>query len=242
MNGAHLIKSGITRIGVWCALAGATILLTVLFNFLGNLTVAVGTGVVLGSARRWRWSAIPVSLVFPAVILGLSHYFKSELPPGKIQLIALVCGAAFWVVYALSFGLHVLEQKEEVPAARAKERGGLPGDTFGVANGTDREFSLTELHGCWVCTGTATDGSPQHRTLRIEGGKFALTEGGPGDRRQEMAQGEVRVEQSVAGEPVVTLTRQPHDQAVNRTVPESQTKARPATPGSGVPTNFGIRA
>ena len=213
MNGARIIKSGLTRIGVWCALVGVTVLLTVLFSFLGNLTVAVVTGLVLGSARRWRWNAVPISLVFPAVILGLSHYFKIELPPEKVYLIALVCGGAFWGVYGMTYCLHMLEQKEELPSAMAKGRADLPGGAFGIESDAPRGFSLGALRGSWTCEDAGADGSPQHKTLRIEDGKFALTVSEPGGRLREIARGEVNVGQSRAGKSEVTLKELQRDHA-----------------------------
>ena len=213
MNGARIIKSGLTRIGVWCALVGVTVLLTVLFSFLGNLTVAVVTGLVLGSARRWRWNSIPISLVFPAVILGLSHYFKIELPPEKVYLMALVCGGAFWGVYGMTFCLHILEQKEEVPSAMAKGRADQLGGTFKTESSAPRGFSLAALRGSWTCEDAGANGSPQHKTLRIEDGKFALTVSEPGGRLREIARGEVSLGQSKAGKSEVTLKEQQQNHA-----------------------------
>jgi hypothetical protein len=205
MKGARMIKSGLTRIAVWCALVGVTVLLTVLFSFLGNLTVAVVSGLVLGSARRWRWNALPISLVFPAVILGISHFFKSELPPEKVRLIALVCGAAFWGVYAMAFSLHILEQKAEVPSAMETGKADLPDDSGRTETAALRGFNLAALRGIWICDDAAADGSTQHKTLRIEDGSFALSVSEPDGRLHEIARGAVNVGQSKAGESVVTL-------------------------------------
>jgi hypothetical protein len=213
MNGVRIMKNGLTRIGIWCALVGVTVVLTVLFSFLGTLTGAVVAGVMLGSARRWQWKAIPVSLVFPAVILGLSHYSKIELPPEKVYLIALVCGAAFWAVYGMTFSLHILEQREETPATMATGRSDPPGHTSGTESGAAPGFSLASLRGIWTCEDTAADGSTQHKTLRIEDGKFALIVNEPGGRGCEIARGGVNVNQSGANEPVVTLKAQRPDHA-----------------------------
>ena len=60
MNFAR-ISNALGRLGAGCALVALTVLLTVLFSFLGNLSAAVVAGVMLGSARRWRWNVIPVS-------------------------------------------------------------------------------------------------------------------------------------------------------------------------------------
>ena len=197
MNAAW-IKNGLTRIGVWCALVGVTVLLTVLFSFLGNLTCAVLSGMILGAARRWRWNEIPISLVFPAVILGLSHYSKLELPPGKVHLIALVCGAAFWGVYGMTFGLYFLEKKQEVS----------PGGTAETAPSAGPEFRLATLRGSWTCEDSAGNGSTQCKTLRIEEGKFALTVSEPGGRVRVLARGEVSVDASRTDHLVVTFNEE----------------------------------
>ena len=193
------IKHGLTRIGVWCALVGVTVLLTVIFNFLGNLTCAVLSGMILGTARRWRWNAIPISLVFPAVILGLSQYSKLELPPGKVQLIALVCGAAFWGVYGMTFSLYFLEKKQEVPSEVTVE----------TALSTKAEFRLKTLRGSWTCEDSAANGSTQYKTLQIEEGKFALTVSERGGRVRVIARGEVSVDASQTDHSVVSFNAAP---------------------------------
>ena len=195
---ATWIKNGLTRIGVWCALVGVTALLTVLFSFLGNLTCAVLSGMILGAARRWRWNAVPISLVFPAVILGLSHYSKLELPPGKVHLIALVCGAAFWGVYGMTFGLYFLERKQEVPLEVTAE----------TAPSAKPEFRLAALRGSWTCENSAANGSTQCKTLRIEEGKFALTVSERGGRVRVIACGEVSVDASRTDRVVVAFNEE----------------------------------
>jgi hypothetical protein len=192
------IKHGLTRGGVWFALVGVTVLLTVLFNFLGNLTCAVLAGMILGIAGRWQWNAIPISLVFPAVFLSLSHYAKLELPPGKVQLVALVCGVAFWGVYALAFALHFLEQKPEVP----------PGVATEAAVNVKPEFHLATLCGSWSCEESAPSGSTQSKTLRIEAGRFLLTVSERG-RRRVIAQGDVKVDASRKDLSVVSFNAEP---------------------------------
>ena len=202
------IKNALMQLGVLCALGGVTVLLTLLFSFLGTLSATVVAGVMMGSARRWQWQAIPVSLVFPAVILGLSYYSKIELPPEKVYLIALVCGVAFWGVYGLIFCLPFLEQKETppptTPAGSKGQKGATPGnETEGL-----RGFSLAALQGSsWSCEKKA-DGSGQRKTLQIEDGKFVLSVSGPGGRLRVVARGDVRVDSSQPDKLVVDLSAQ----------------------------------
>lgn len=197
---ATWLKHGLTRLGVWCALVGVTVLLTVLFSFLGNLTCAVLSGMILGAARQWRWHALPVSLVFPAVILLLSHYSKLELPPGKVYLIALVCGAAFWGVYGMAFGLSFLEKKPDVPAGGASE----------TAPCVPREFRLAALRGSWTCEDAVTNGARQCKKLQIEDGKFALTVVERGGQVRVVAQGAVSVDAARTESPLITFNATPN--------------------------------
>jgi len=194
-----VIKRGLTSLGVLCALAGVTTLLTVLFSFLGNLSCAVLSGMIVGVARRWQWQAIPISLVFPAVILGLTYSAKLELPPGKVHLVAIVCGAAFWGVYGMTFGMYFLEKKQE----------GSPGNPAETVPRTKPEFHLATLHGSWTYEDPTGNGSAQCKTLWIEEGKFALTVSERGGRRQVIARGKVCVDRSRTDHPVVTFNAAP---------------------------------
>jgi len=226
MNTAF-IKNGLTRIAVWCALAGVTALLTVLFSFLGNLTCAVISGMMLGAARRWRWHAIPISIVFPAVIIGLSYSSKLELPPGKVHLVAIVCGAAFWGVYGMTFGLYFLEKKQEASS----------GVAIAVPSAKP-EFQLAALRGNWTCGDSAANGSSQCKTLRIEDGQFALTIRERGGRTTLLARGEVSVDGSRTDPVVLSFKAErdsPGDQRVpdldsQLTSPERNHAAIPVTP------------
>ena len=226
MNGTS-IKNGLTRIGVWCALVGVTALLTVLFSFLGNLTCAVLSGMILGAARRWRWHALPISLVFPAVILGLSYSSKLELPPGKVHLVAIVCAAAFWGVYGMTFGLYFLEKKQEANSGTAT-----------AASPAKPKFQLSTLRGSWTCEDSAANGSSQCKTLRIEEGKFSLAVRDRRGRVSVIAQGEVIVDGAGVDALVVNFIDQrdsPRDRQVSdpdseSTSPERNHAAIPAKP------------
>lgn len=192
MNTASMMK-GLVRVGGLCALAGLTVLLTLLFSFLGTLTCAVVAGMILGSGRRWQWDAILVSLIFPAVILSLSHFSKVELPPSKVYLIALVSGGAFWCVLGLTFGFRFLERKG----------GSSPTDPAGAADGPAAlpppSFSLATLRGSWTCDESSATGAGQSKTLVIEDGTFVLTERKSRSRERVLAQGEVSVNAAGAG-------------------------------------------
>jgi len=199
---AVAIKSGLVRLGGLGALAGLTVLLTMLFSILGNLTCAVIAGMILGSGRRWQWHAIPLSLVFPLVILSLSYYSKVDLPPRKVYLIALVSTAAFWSVLGMTFSLRFLESKNDPSSSAAAQQI----SRIDAPPAAPTEFKLTTLQGNWSCEGTSHEGLPQYKSLRIAEGEFVLTTRTSRGREREVARGEVSVDQAGAGNLVFTST------------------------------------
>lgn len=186
MNTAS-IKQAAVRLGGLGALIGVTVLLTILFSILGNITCAVVAGVIFGSGRRWQWLALPCSLVFPGVILLLSHYSKVELPPGKVSLVALLSAGAFWGVMGLARILHFVERKPEA----APTASGPPGNSAIGRTEAANQFNLAVLSGSWTCDEPAGNGLIQSRTLRIEQGKFQLVERRHRGRDRIVAHGEV---------------------------------------------------
>ncbi len=190
------IRKDLKLVGAWCALVAVTVLLTLLFSILGNLSCAVVAGLILGSVPRSWWKLVSVSLIFPAVILAFSFYSKVELATSKVYLVAMVTGAAFWVVFGLTLGLHLLERKED---ASPIIRPGMSGNP-GPAVSTIPEFGVAVLRGSWTCEDTAIDGLRQVKTLRIEDGKFSLTISKP--RRQEciVARGNVSMDEAHPGQ------------------------------------------
>lgn len=189
MNAASM-KTALVRLGGWGALAGVTALLTLLFSILGNLSCAVLAGMILGAGRRWQWEAVPLSLVFPAVLLSLSHFSKVELPPSKLWLVALVSMGAFWAVLGLMFVFRSQEKREESPPPAA---GSLPGPT-GIQSTLPPPLDLAAFRGSWTSEENGAGGSGRVRMLHIEQGRFKLAERNLRGRERVLAQGEVRVE------------------------------------------------
>ena len=189
MNAASM-KTALVRLGGWSALAGVTALLTLLFSILGNLSCAVLAGMILGAGRRWQWEAVPLSLVFPAVLLSLSHFSKVELPPSKLWLIALVSMGAFWGVLGLMFVFRSQEKREEKPPPAA---GSLPGST-GIQSTLPPPLDLAAFRGSWTSEENGAGGNGRVRMLHIEQGRFRLAERNLRGRERVLAQGEVRVE------------------------------------------------
>lgn len=194
------IKKGLGLMVAWGALAGVTVLLTLLFSILGSLSCAVVAGMILGSTRRWRWDALPVSLVFPAVILALSRCSTFELPATKVYLVAMLTGAAFWMVFGLTLCLRFLERKGGASLST------VPGVTSeaGVATRPDAaatpdRLDLALLRGSWTCEEACPEGLTQNKTLRIEDGKFSLSISKPRRRERVVARGQVRIDETKPG-------------------------------------------
>jgi hypothetical protein len=210
MNTASLKQAAVRLVGLG-ALVGVTVLLTLLFSILGNLTCAVLAGLVFGSGRRWQWLALPCSLVFPGVILLLSHYSKVELPAGKVWLIALLAAAAFWSVMGLTRGFRFVERKADtlVPA-----EGGTR-ETAARPTAAVRPFDLELLRGNWSCESPVGHGLVQGRTLRIEDGRFELLEHTRRGRDRVVARGTV----SANGNPPRAILLQPDPESASAPKP-----------------------
>lgn len=178
------LKQAAVRLGGLGALIGVTVLLTLLFSILGNLTCAIVAGVVFGSSRRWQWLSLPCSLVCPGVILLLSYYSKVELPPGKVWLIALLAAGAFWSVVGLARVFRFVERKPD-----AAPPGGA-GSTETTARSA-QPFDPSTLRGSWTCEESAGQGLVQSRTLRIKDGRFVLLEHPRRGRDRVVARGAV---------------------------------------------------
>lgn len=202
------LLNALRQLGVLAVVGAVTVLLTLLFSFLGTLSMTVVMGVIMGSARRWRWQSLPVSVVFPAVILGLSHYSKIEVPQERVNLIALVCVIAFWGVFGMMFCMRFFEQKESVPSATPAGQVTPNGSTPGVEDDALRAFSLAALRGSSWVSDKQADPSGQRKTLQIEGGKFELSVSAPGGRSRVVARGEVIVAQPRPDQLVINLSEQ----------------------------------
>ena len=202
------LLNALRQLGVLATLAGVTVLLTLLFSFLGTLSITVVMGVIMGSTRRWQWQSLPVSLVFPTVMLGLSHYSKIEVPQERVNLIALVCVLAFWGVFGMMFCMRFFEQKESAPPATPPGQVASNVSTSGVEDDALRAFSLAALRGSLWASDKHSDPSGQRKTLQIEGGKFELSVSAPGGRTRVVARGEVIVEQPRPDQLVINLSEQ----------------------------------
>jgi len=192
-------NKGLGLIAAGGMLVGVTVLLTVLFSILGNLSCAVVAGLIFGSSRRWQWHVLLVSLVFPAVVLALSHYSKVELATAKVYQVAMLTGLAFWVVFGLTLSLHFLERREGTSPSDAPPAAGEAGSAVVPAAVRAPGLNVALLQGIWTCEETGPDGRTQCKTLRIEDGKFTLGVTRSARREQVVAHGTLRMDESLPG-------------------------------------------
>src|SRR5512145_1925560 len=105
------------QMALWVVLVAVVGLLTLLFSLLGTISCAVIVGVMMGVSRRWRWQALPISIVFPAVIATLSRVSKTELDWQQTLQMALLCFGVFWATHVVTFSLMFLERQPESPTS-----------------------------------------------------------------------------------------------------------------------------
>lgn len=110
------IKAASRQILIWGALALIAMFLTISFSFLGTISSAVIVAMMMGATGSFRWQAIPISLVFPAVAIVLAYWFKHDLVWGKIHLLSWLCIVSFWLIYLITLGLMLIEKPTQVPA------------------------------------------------------------------------------------------------------------------------------
>jgi len=97
-------------------------LLSFIFSFLGNIFCAALAGMMLGALRTHKWQSIPVSLLFPFVLLVLLRGMKAELDARQIVVLSLASFSAFWLTYGAAAMLFFAERKGH-PSAGGRSRG-----------------------------------------------------------------------------------------------------------------------
>jgi hypothetical protein len=188
MNAVAVRTAG-RYLGAWGAIVLCVILLSLLFTFLGTITCAVLAGMMMGAFKGAKWFSAAVSLVFPVVIFGMARGAKVELAPQQVALLAALCFGAFWATYLVSALVLFCEQKGKKPsqlsaAARQPEtsaQGGqfaatacaAAGESIGF-NVPDRELSLEQLQGSWVCEGSSPGEPLCKRVIQIREAKLEL--------------------------------------------------------------------
>jgi hypothetical protein len=178
---ATVIRTAGRYLGAWGAIVFGVILLSVIFTFLGTITCAVLVGMMMGAMRGARWFAVLVSLVFPAVILGMVRTTRMELTPQQIMVLGTLCFGTFWGTYLVSAFLFFCEQKERksvrlpTPASQPEragqgEQAAKPGESVAPVG----ESCLEQLQGNWVWEASSAGESMDRRIIQIKEARLEL--------------------------------------------------------------------
>lgn len=193
---ASPILARLKQTSMWAAFVLLVAFATVLFNFLGTISCAVLTGMMLASVRRPLWHAALASLVFPAVLVLVLASRKSEV--GMQQWLGLggITFGVFWGMYLLTILLKALEATPTTAAAAAAANEPQPSGATAVAETRQpaAPLSLSELQGTWICEAPAQQGEAHRKRIEIAGETFALEIINAAGRVCASAKGSVKVE------------------------------------------------
>lgn len=179
------VRLAAAYVGGTCLIVFFSALLTFIFSFLGTIFCAVLAGMMIGAARKARWQALPLSLIFPAVLFCLLRFSRAEIPLRQLWLLAVVCFISFWATALVACLLVSFEQKQAAAPKAAPAPGvrAVPVAAPARGNGHVGHLTLKDLEGRWTCTRPATDqGSAEkllvidheHMTVRITGERGQL--------------------------------------------------------------------
>lgn len=164
-------KIVLQQIVLWCVLAAIVALLTLLFTVLGTITCAVVMGMMMAAIRPRPLRSLPISLVFPVVIVAMAHFAKVELPGRQKIVLPALCFTVFWVIYFATWALMRFESRHpsSPPVANAETAPSL-GAELGPAAG---ELRLEDLQGKWRCE-TGPGGNSHTRVIEVAGRHLSL--------------------------------------------------------------------
>jgi hypothetical protein len=173
-------------LGTWMAIVAFVAFLTFAFNFLGTILCAVVIGMMMGAARHPKWQSVPVSLIFPALVLLMLGLVKTELARDQMYAVAGLCFGAYWLTYGLTFILRSVEGKQatcpkkEQPGASREEA--VPLRTCGQqspevlrasTSSQVLELSLEMLQGWWEGKNSG-EANQRGRTMEITKDQIAV--------------------------------------------------------------------
>lgn len=95
------------------AIAFFVSLLTFIFSFLGTIFCAALAGMMLGAFKNLRWQSVPVSFLFPAVIVAVLRATRAELVANQIAVLAACALGAFWLTYVAAAFLLAFEKNPQ---------------------------------------------------------------------------------------------------------------------------------
>lgn len=226
---AKTLGAAAGQLGGWAVMVFFVVLLSFIFSFLGTLCCALLAGMMLGAMKTYRWASIPISLVFPAVVWLLLRSMKSDLPDGRINLVALLCLGVFWVSFFLAGALvsHETRNRPPLGASQAEpvgpsaSRGPEPGEQAGsgrpavpaaaaACREARAELSLAQLQGTWRRQGAEGNGEAQEQVLEIKEDHLVVSALDATGGVCWVAEGKVRFEQTGrAWKPNATATDPP---------------------------------
>ena len=200
-------------VGLGLGLVLAVALATSLFSFVGTITCAALVGMMLGTARQWRWPDILVSLVFPVVLMAFLPFEKGTAALRDNVRLSLVSFGAFWITFLLSRALlHFERQTVQPPGVRASKRAApqvspAMGDptkdssagralSYSSRSATEQpvEPGIDELQGDWSLESTARNGQPNKKVLSIDHDRLAVSVLESDGQMHCVSRGDVRLE------------------------------------------------
>jgi hypothetical protein len=211
MNSTPLRVVG-KALGTWLIILLFVSFLTFTFNFLGTILCAVVIGMMMGASRHAKWQIVPVSLIFPAVVFFMLRWVKTGLASDQVRTVSILCFAAFWLTFALTALLRLVE-KSQSPSDAIKShslargnstlalsgpapvRGSLDPVSLAVAPAAV-PLSLALLQGRWAEASTAPDIS--RRKLEIINEQIAVRGFSSDGHLDWEAQGRLKVETTEA--------------------------------------------
>lgn len=213
------VKDAVRQLTLWLLLVLLVCVCTVLFTLLGVLFTAVLTGILMGGSRRWKWQAIPVSLVFPLVAFALGNYAHTSLEPRQRVLMVILCFGAFWVIYLTSLwlmrmearpvadeeGVHSAPLADGVDGASRTEAAcardvGLTEPVAAASAVPEAQLELRDFEGTWFCETSGPNGEFRTCLMTVAKGKFALEIRNPRGLACRVAEGVLRLEDAARGQ------------------------------------------
>lgn len=187
-------------IGGWLAVVLCVGFLTFAFSLPGTILCAVTIGMMMGGSGQPRWQAIPVALVFPAVVFFLLRSSKSELLQDRIPMVALLCFATFLVCYGLTTIVVSMEKKNparpaEVAPSDGRRAPGVPNESVCPSAHIQTEVDLTSdsLQGRWISQ-REQSAPVRIRHLEIVGDRLVVTGIDPDGAVRWLAKGKLSIE------------------------------------------------
>lgn len=193
MNAAALRTAG-RYLGMWVAIVLGVGLVSFTFTFLGTLACAALVGMMMGALKGEKWFSAMVSLVFPAILLAITHNPRTELTSKQILILTMLGFGTFWATYLVSRFMFFCEQKERKPSA-ARPSAPAAAEPLELPEQAG-ESCLEQLQGKWVCEAAFTGKPSCRKVIQIKAAKLELQAIDVSGHATLLAQGEVTLQSS----------------------------------------------